>query len=227
MVERRRYPGIVPDDFGIVGRIEPRLCRMCAVSDVVADGRAACKRQSIAHDNLFLRINPNDPVIELVADEGVSIVEPKRPGRQWIEDAEWVGVGEVLTDLVVVGIDLNDASMTGISQEGVSVGKATGKCAGTEGALSGEGPNDLMASGNLDRSIVVFVCDEDMAVGEEFGGVGAVELVSWVVVRPGVLPDDVAVHGDFDNAVVALVGDEDVEAWQPCGLYWRIEQVES
>jgi len=65
--------------------------------------------------------------------------------------------------------------------------------------------------------LVAFVRDQYVAIAQQFGAVGIVELVRAVPADPGlaVLPDDLFVEGDFNDPLVALIGDQNMPVRQP------------
>src|SRR2546425_11313215 len=83
---------------------------------------------------------------------------------------------------------------------------------------------------HLDGTIVVFVGDEYVTVGEKLGSVRIVQLVRMSAdysVLPVLPYYGVVSPLDFYDPLVALVGDEHVAIWQERVLDWRVQLVRS
>src|SRR6266567_5964014 len=222
--KRRRDAGIVSD-------------HICAVGRIRLNGRAGAKARVVdyavaGHDRLR-GINLDHLVVESVADQGVAVGQPHRARRQrrWI--AARTRVGEVLPEHFVVGINFDDATVVRVGKQGMAVGEPARESDSADGAAGGKGRDDLARGGvrDLDGAVVVLVGDEDVAVGQQLGGVGIVELVgtdAHDAVLP-ILPDDGIVRAPYlDDALVALIRDEHVSARRQIGvLHRRVELVGS
>src|SRR5258708_1848690 len=166
-------------------------------------------------------------MIELIADQRVAICQAYRARgkRHWV--AARTDVGNVLPDHVASFIGFPNAAVVGVRDERMAVGEAAGKshAAESQAASGSVRVDDRARHGvrDLEGLVVVLVGDEDVAVGEEFGGVG--------IVQPIVLPHDHLIGAaHLDDAVVALIHNQyvvvSVRLRQIRVLYWRTELVE-
>src|SRR3989441_5823100 len=158
--------------------------------------------------------------------------QPHGARRQRRRIAAETGVGEVLPDRVVLGIDFDDATVVGVSEQSIAVGEPARESEAADRPVGAKGRDDAARGGvrDLDGAVVVLVGDEDVAVSEQLGGVGIVELVGTIAgdaVLP-ILPHDGVVRtSHLDDALVALIGDEDVSARQIGVLHRRVELIGS
>ena len=237
---RGRESGVVADDFSVVRGEQSRLRGREAVPHVVTDQDAGAapgegvtvrrQRETIIGQDVAGGINPNDPIIELVADQGVAIGQPDGASGLGCGDAHCPGTvrrsrvrGEILPDDLVGGVDLHDAGVAGVGEEGVAVGEAAGEGEGVHRATGGKSVDDLIGAGDFEGAAVALIRNQDVAVGEQFGGIGRVELVGRIGVGAGILPDDFPVIVDFNDAVVALVGDQHVETGDEGALHRGVQ----
>jgi hypothetical protein len=132
---------------------------------------------------------------------------------------------EVFPNDIVVLVNFNGAGVAGVRQQGVAVGQTAGESAGAERPSGVERVDNGISASDFQGAIVVLVGNKDVAVVEQFGGVGAVELIGGIGVGSRVLPKDLAVEIDLDDPVVSLVSDEDVIIGQERGLNRSVQQV--
>ena len=90
-------------------------------------------------------------------------------------------------------------------------------------------PDNVLLPIHFNHTIVVFVGNQDVAVGQQFGAVGVVELIEAVSGHSGlaILPHDFLGQVDFNNARIGLVSDQYVKIRQPCILHRSIQLVKS
>src|SRR5258708_39784743 len=120
-------------------------------------------------------------MIELITDQRVAICQAHRAGGKRGRIAARTIVGEVLPEHVAGYIGFNNAAVVGVRDKRMAVGKAAGKSHAAESQAAGgsERVDDSARSGmrDLEGLVVVLVGDEDVAVGEEFGGVGIIQVI--------------------------------------------------
>jgi hypothetical protein len=152
--------GVVADYVGAVRRIHHTGIRGAKARDV--------DRAEAANDLLRL-IDLDHLVVELIADEGVAVGQAHRARRErrWIAARARVGDVLVAWNRIVVAIDFDDAAVVGVSDQGVAVGQTARESDSTNRAVSGKGLHDRARHGvrDLDGAVVVFVGDEDVAIG--------------------------------------------------------------
>jgi len=86
------------------------------VAEIIADTRAAGQGETEAGDNNPAVIDPDDAIIELITDQRIAIGQADGAGRQRRRIAERVGVGGVLRDDRIRGIDLERLGIAGMVQ---------------------------------------------------------------------------------------------------------------
>src|SRR5258708_17996678 len=221
--ERRRNAGIIPDHIRAIGRIHlnGRAGAKARIVDRAVAGNDLARSGMRDFDHL---------VVELVGDQCVAVGKPHRACRQGRRIAARTRVGGVLPDRTVLGIDFDNAVVVGVGEQRVAVGQPTRESDTADGAPGGKRLDDLARSGvrNLDRAVVVLVRDKNIAVGQQLGVVGIVELVVAIAhdaILP-ILPHDRVVDAPhFDDPLIALIGDEHVSARQISVLHRRVELV--
>src|SRR5215469_1611576 len=223
VVKRRSDTRVIADALGVVGRVES------VVGDAVD---VVAERSDLAEgpDNLLVRAHLNDAMVVLIADQGVAVLQTQSASRERTSAcaidapriALGIGVGEVLPEYSAVLIGFHNAGVAGVGDQSMPVRKAAGKShRAEEHSPGGSVGVDDRAWGrvcDLERLVVVFVADENVAVLKELGAVGIIEAI--------VFPDNLLVEdADFDNAAVALVGDEHVPVGEPGILHGGIELI--
>ena len=173
---------------------------------------------AVAGDNVARRIDPDYLVVELIADQRISVCKSHCAGWQGHRVAAWAGIGEEVPEVGSGFVGFDDAAVAGVGNERVAVGEPAGKghTAERHAASLCVGVHDSAWSGVRDFKglVVVFVGDEDVVIVEQFGGVGIVESV--------ILPHDGLVGAaHLDDASVSLIGDQDVRVL----LLIRVRQI--
>jgi hypothetical protein len=182
VAERWRKAIVVTDSFRVVGRVEsPILDAPCVVTEGVDPAEGA-------HD-LLVVIHLNDAVVVLIADQRMTVPQPHSARGQRAgapsRVAVRIGIGEVLPDNVLVAIDLDDAGVIRIRDEGIAVFQPAGESNTAHRIVDGRVtatvlPHDLAGAINLNGAVVVFVADKDVAILQTFGAVRIVELLRSV-----------------------------------------------
>src|ERR1019366_8518403 len=186
--KRRGQPGIIAHGLGVVWRVES------SVGDVLGV------------------VHLDDAVVVLVADQGVTVPQTHGARGRWAGASRQVAAcavaGEVLPHYVLVSINLDDTVVIRIRDQGVAVFEPAGKRDTTDGIVDRRVaaavlPDNVAAKRdrgrNLERAIVVFVADKNVAVLQKLGAVRVVELIGTVAgnARGAILPDD-SVGCDID-----------------------------
>ena len=140
-------------------------------------------------------------------------------------DAVRIGVGKILPDHNVVGIHFDCAGVAGIGHQGVSVFQAAGEGDGAQRAAGGECFDNHVVSCDFKHAGVVFVRDEDMAVFQQFSGIGAVQLVRRIGIGTRIGPHNFFAQVHFNDPVIALIGDENVLIGQPSALHGSVQHI--
>ena len=91
-IERRSQTGVIANDLGVVRRIQSVLRGVRVVADVrLPNGngsdRTARERKSVVHHNRASHVDPDDAIVELVADQCVAILQPDRTSGQRCRNA--------------------------------------------------------------------------------------------------------------------------------------------
>ena len=192
---RRRDARIVVDDICAVRPIHP-------LGDVLG-AETWLVKIAVAGDNVARRIDPDYLVIELIADQRISICKSHCAGWEGHRVAAWAGIGEEVPEISSGFIGFDDTAVVGVGDERVAVGEPAGKGHTAEGYTASlcVRVHDSAWSGVRDFKglVVVLVGDEDVSSGEQFCGVGIVESV--------ILPHDGLIRAaHLDDTTVSLIG---------------------
>ena len=145
--------------------------------------------------------------------------------------------GEVLPHDVLVLIDLDDAVVIRVRDQGVAVLQPAGKSNTTHRiadvrVAAAVLPDNIAAerdrARDLDGAVVIFVADENVAVLQKLCAVRIVELIGTVAgdARGAVLPDDsIGSDIDLNDSLVRLICDEHVAIGKPGVLYRNVELI--
>src|ERR1035437_4555344 len=221
--KRRGQPGIIAHGLGVVWRVESSVGD---VLGVVAEGTEFAPG---VHDVLGV-VHLDDAVVVLVADQGVTVPQTHGARGRWAGASRQVAAcavaGEVLPHYVLVSINLDDTVVIRIRDQGVAVFEPAGKRDTTDGIVDRRVaaavlPDNVAAKRdrgrNLERAIVVFVADKNVAVLQKLGAVRVVEaigkprilyrcieLIGATTSNPKlpILPNNVASAVDQDHSVV-------------------------
>src|ERR1019366_8189590 len=232
--KRRGQPGIIAHGLGVVWRVEPSVGD---VLGVVAEGTEFAPG---VHDVLGV-VHLDDAGGVLVADQGVTGPQTHGARGRWAGASRQVAAcavaGEVLPHYVLVSINLDDTVVIRIRDQGVAVFEPAGKRDTTDGIVDRRVaaavlPDNVAAKRdrgrNLERAIVVFVADKNVAVLQKLGAVRVVELIGTVAgnARGAILPDDsVGCDIDLNDSLVRLIRDQHVAIGKPRILYRCIELI--
>ena len=72
-------------------------------------------------------IDNNNPVVKLVADNRVAILQPYCSGWRRSTIAIYIGIGEVLPNDLIVTIHFHNSTIIRICNEGIAIGEPAGK----------------------------------------------------------------------------------------------------
>ena len=160
---------------------------------------------AVAGDYVAQRIDSNYLVIELIADERISVCKSHSAGWKGHRVAAWADVGEEVPEVDSGFIGFDDAAVVGVGDERVAVGESAckGHAAERHAASLRVRVHNSAWSGvrDLKGLVGVLVGDQDVSIREQFGRVGIVKSV--------ILPHDGLIGAaHLDDATVPLIGDQ-------------------